>query len=37
LLGVPPSELANMSLQHREDVLAIADAKAALRNGKMPT
>ena len=37
LLGVPPSELANMSLQQREDVLAIADAKAALQNGKMPT
>lgn len=36
LLGVPPSELANMSLQQREDVIALHAAKAALSQGKMP-
>lgn len=37
LLGVPPSELAGMSLQMREDVMAIAEAKERLKHGKMPS
>jgi hypothetical protein len=37
LMGVPPSEVANMSLQQREDVFAISQAKEAMRNGKMPS
>jgi hypothetical protein len=35
LLGVPPSELASMSLQQRYDVIEISNAQNALRNGKM--
>ena len=37
LMGVQPSELAGMSLQMREDVMAIAQAKDTLQNKKMPS
>ena len=37
LMGVQPSELAGMSLQMREDVMAIAQAKDAIQNKKMPS
>lgn len=36
LLGIPPSELARMSLQARYDLLEIAATKRALENGQMP-
>ena len=36
LLGIQPSELGHMSVQLKEDVLAIGEAKAALGRGKMP-
>lgn len=36
LLGIQPSELARMSLQQRADVLELAQAKEALKHGKMP-
>jgi hypothetical protein len=36
LIGVPPSELQQMSIQQRNDVLAIHEAREALKRGKMP-
>lgn len=35
-MGVQPSELAHMSEQQRNDVLAIHEAQEALKHGKMP-
>jgi len=36
MLGIQPSELERMSLQQRYDLMELASAKEALRNGKMP-
>lgn len=37
LLGIPPSEVAQMPLQMRYDVLEVHRTIEALKNGKMPT
>lgn len=36
LLGVQPSEIAMMSIQTRNDVLAMHETQEALARGKMP-
>lgn len=37
LLGIPPSEVAQMSIQQRYDVLEIHKAIESLKQNKLPT
>lgn len=36
LMGVPPSEVPNLTDQQKWDLFAIYEAKEALKRGKMP-